>query len=300
MGLWKNYLQPGNIEDALQSMASAKSSLAVISGGTDLILDIEQGRHAAVDTMIDVTCIPEMHEIRLVNDLIFLGASVTLVEIIQSRILNEHAQCVVESCGLMGGPQVRNVATIGGNVAHALPAGDGIISLLALGTEVQIASLEGRRWQSLEEIFAAPGQTTFDRNRELVIGFRFPVRKAGEASAFSRLMRPQGVAIAILNMAVWVRGKQPRLLQDIRIAMGPAGPRPLRARETEKFLKDKQLDENTFQQACRILDDEVQLRTSPHRATAEYRHHLLPILFKQVIEIAVGRVSGNPREFSLE
>jgi carbon-monoxide dehydrogenase medium subunit len=196
---------------------------------------------------------------------------------------------VIEGCGLIGGPQVRNVATIGGNVSHALPAGDGTISLLALNTEVEIASQEGRRWEPLLDIFAGPGKVTFNRKKELTTRFRFKKRNGREGSAFHRVMRPQGVAIAILNMSGWVKLDDADNLADVRIACGPAGPRPFRGFETEAFLKNKHLDENTMAEAARILDQEVSLRTSKHRATKEYRHNLLPVLLKQVLPLAVSR-----------
>jgi len=195
----------------------------------------------------------------------------------------------VEGCGLIGGPQVRNVATIGGNVSHALPAGDGTISLLALDTEVRIASPDGVRWEPLINIFAGPGQVTFDRTVELVVGFRFAAKGSREGSAFYRVMRPQGVAIAILNMAGWVKLDDNGNLADIRLSCGPAGPKPFRAKKTEDLLKGNTWDEKTYQEACRVLGDEVSLRTSAHRATKEYRHSLLSVLLQKVLDRAVER-----------
>jgi carbon-monoxide dehydrogenase medium subunit len=245
-----------------------------------------------VDLMIDVSGIPEMSQIRLEGDQVYLGAAVTHKQIITSSILKEHARCVVEGCGLIGGPQVRNVATIGGNVAHALPAGDGTISLLALDTEVALTSPDGTSWQPLVEIFTGPGKVNFDRSRVLVTGFRFSARGGGEGSAFRRVMRPQGVAIAILNMSAWVRLGRDGGLDQVRIACGPAGPRPFRAVMTEAFLSGRSLGLEVMADAASLLDGEVSLRTSKHRATEQYRHQLLPLLFKEVLDSAVLR-AGN-------
>ena len=192
---------------------------------------------------------------------------------------------------MIGGPQVRNVATIGGNISHALPAGDGTIALLALDTEVRLASPDGIEGQPLINIFAGPGKVTFDRNRELIVGFRFKIKNPREGSAFHRIMRPQGVAIAILNMAGWVQLDEEGKLSDIRLSCGPAGPKPFRAQNTEKYLIGKYLDKTSFQEACRILADEVKLRTSAHRATKEYRHLLLPVLMRTVLDKAIERAS---------
>jgi carbon-monoxide dehydrogenase medium subunit len=289
MALFQEYLQPQTVDEALQLLTKGKRTTAVIAGGTDLLLDIRQGRHDPVDQLIDISGIKEMQEIAEEGDYIYLGASVTHKEIINNPLLQEHAQCLVEGCGLIGGPQVRNVATIGGNVAHALPAGDGTIALLALDTEVRIASPEGIRCEPLIEIFAGPGNVTFDRKSELVVGFRFNKKGSNEGSAFHRVMRPQGVAIAILNMAAWVKLTDGGKLEKVRLSCGPAGPKPFRALKTEAFLDGKSWDESSYQESSKILGEEVSLRTSAHRATKEYRHKLLPQLLKKVVDQAIER-----------
>ena len=286
----EKYVKAQSLQDALDTLSLDDQSKAVIAGGTDLLLDIQQGRHSQPDIFLDVSEIDEMRHIRLEGESIYIGGAVTHNEIVRSDLLIEHAQCVVEGCGLIGGPQVRNVATIGGNVAHALPAGDGTISLLALDAEVKIASNSSdSRWEPLADIFAGPGEVTFDRNCELLVGFRFPAKGDGEASAFHRVMRPQGVAIAILNMAAWVKLDASEQFEDLHISCGPAGPRPFRAFQTESIFKGKPLDEHIFNQACKVLESEVRLRTSRHRATKEYRVQLLPVLLRKVLETAIAR-----------
>jgi carbon-monoxide dehydrogenase medium subunit len=286
----ERYVVARSLAEAFDTLGIEDRSKAIIAGGTDLLLDIRQGRHHQPDIFLDVSEIEEMRHIRLEGEHILLGGAVTHHEILHSEILKEHAQCVVEGCGLIGGPQVRNVATIGGNVAHALPAGDGTISLLALDADVQIASGSGEiRWEPLIDIFSGPGVVTFDRENELLVGFRFSRLNQGEASAFQRVMRPQGVAIAILNMAAWIRTDSNDRIADVRISCGPAGPRPFRAHQTEALLKGRIFDDRSFDQACAILADEVSLRTSRYRATKEYRQQLLPVLLRKVLDLALTR-----------
>lgn len=292
MNHFEEYLQPKSIEEALKALSSAPGSVAVVAGGTDLLLELRQGRHPAVDRLVDLSGIASLRKIWMEGDHIYLGAGVTHKEIISNPLLQEHARCVVEGCGLIGGPQVRNVATIGGNIAHALPAGDGTISLLALDTEVELTSPDGPVWHPLIDIFAGPGKVIFDRKKKIVTGFRFAAREGQEASAFHRVMRPQGVAIAILNMAAWVKLSADGGIQKTRISCGPAGPKPFRAYKTEGFLAGKGWDETTLESATEVLSGEVSLRTSAHRATKEYRHHLLPVLLKEVMENAVERAGS--------
>jgi carbon-monoxide dehydrogenase medium subunit len=175
----------------------------------------------------------------------------------------------------------RNVATIGGNVAHALPAGDGSIALLALDAKAEIASENGRRWESIESLFVAPGVASFDPREEILLGFEFACSNEGERTSFKRVMRPQGVAIAILNMGIWINQTSEGLIQDIRVAVGPAGKTPLRARRTEEVLKGNILSDAIVTKAIGELQDEAKLRTSPHRATKAYRNLLLQVLMSR-------------------
>ncbi|NIS81671.1 MAG: xanthine dehydrogenase family protein subunit M, partial [Anaerolineales bacterium] len=184
MSLWQDYLQPETVEEALTALVSAPGPSAIIAGGTDLLLDIQQGRHPPVHTLVDVSRVEEMRRVRSDDAHLYLGAAVTHQEIIQHPLLQVQAQCLVDACGLIGGPQIRNVATLGGNVAHALPAGDGTIALLALDAEAQLTSTDGSRWDPVEKLFAGPGETAFDRKREILIGFRLPILGPREASAF--------------------------------------------------------------------------------------------------------------------
>jgi CO/xanthine dehydrogenase FAD-binding subunit len=289
MPLWKEYLQPSTVDEVLQALRDSPRSTAVIAGGTDLLLDLEQGRHPPVETLIDVTQIDEMTEVRLEDTHIFIGAAVLLRTIVQNPLLQFHATCLVEGCGLIGGPQIRNVATLGGNVAHALPAADGTIALMAMDAQAQLASSEGREWKPLSDLFAGPGRTSFDRRKTILVGFRLPLKKPGEVSAFQRVMRPQGVAIAILNMAAWLSGTEDQI-HDARLAVGPGGPRPFRAFQTEQFLKTREMDDKTLDQATEVLLEEIQLRTSAHRATEAYRRHLVGVLLERTLHMARARL----------
>ncbi len=283
MPLWHAYHSPVTVEEALASLARAQGGALIIAGGTDLLLDLQQGRLPPPRILIDVTCIEEMTRIRVDPDVITIGAAATHSQIVNHPSLQKQAACLVQACALIGGPQVRNVATIGGNVAHALPAGDGSIALLALEAEVEIAAAAGRRWELLERVYAGPGQVAFDRGSEVLVAFRFHPVGSDQTSAFRRVMRPQGVAIAIMNMAVWVAWEAGERIADLRLAVGAAGPRPLRARQTEEALRGRRLDQTAIEAAGIALAGEARLRTSPHRASQTYRSHLLGVLLEDVL-----------------
>jgi len=204
MNLWQNYIRPKNLTEAMDAFATAPRPLLPIAGGTDLLLDLEQGRHSPVQTLVDVTSIEELTLLEQRGDELFIGASVPVNRVATSLIVAHHAQALTEACDLIAGPQVRNVATLGGNVAHALPAADGTIALLALNAIAEKASATGTRKVPFKELFLGPGKSSIKHGEELIVGFYLPLSKPHQASCFKRIMRPQGVALPILNCAIWL------------------------------------------------------------------------------------------------
>ena len=293
MTIWKNYHLAQTIPDAIQALAAAPGPSRVISGGTDLLLDLQQGRHPPVHTLVDVSAIPEMNLIEIRQEHLFVGAAVPLNRLVRSSLLGEHAPALVEACALIGGPQVRNTATLGGNVGHALPAADGTIALLSLGALAEVADANGCRQMPLENLFKGPGRSALIPEKELIAGFYLPVRapgtsSAGQGSAFRRVMRPQGVAIAILNMGVWLERQGDRIA-DVRIAIGPGGPVPYRARQAEQELRGCPFGSEIFSQADQAILADARFRSSPHRATIEYRRHMSGQLLGETLSVAWDR-----------
>src|SRR5215216_780816 len=233
MNLWQEYKKPASIAEAIQDLTSVPGSVRPIAGGTDLLLDLKQGRHAPVHTLIVLTFVPEMNALELRGDELYIGAAIPANRIVLNLLASVHAQALIEACNLIAGPQVRNVATLGGNAAHALPAADGTIALTALDAQVEIVSLAGVRRMPFTSLFLGPGQSALKKGEELIIGFYLPQTKKGQASCFKRIMRPQGVALPILNCAVWLERAKVRV-NGIRISVGPSGITPLRATEAEK------------------------------------------------------------------
>ena len=290
MTLWQEYLQPKTITEAINALANASGSAVPLAGGTDLILDLDQGRHPQVHTIVDITAVREMLPIEVRGDELFIGAAVSHTYIIDSELVAKNAEALIEACGLIGGPQVRNIATLGGNVAHGLPAADGTIALMALNAQVEVAHQKGIRRVPIAEMFLGPGKSALEKN-ELLVGFYLPLRNQNQASAFKRIMRPQGVALPIINLAVWLMRDKNRIA-DIRIAVGPGGPKPWRALASESDLNGKILNDETITQALDILLRDVKFRTSPHRASSEYRRHLAKSLFRDTLEAAWKRASN--------
>lgn len=291
MDLWQHYFQPKNVIEALQALSSAPGPACLIAGGTDLMLDLQQGRHAPVHTLVDITSIPELTALEIRQKELFIGAAVPLSRIASSALVLEHAQALVEACDLIGGPQVRNMATLGGNVAHALPAADGTIALMALDAQAELADLGRRQRVPLSDLFVGPGQSALKTKKELLVGFTIPLGGPHQGSAFKRIMRAQGIALPILNLSVWME-RQEDQIADVRVSVGPSGPSPRRISAVEDSLRGQTLNPESCSHALDVLLNNVRFRTSPYRASQEYRQQLVEGLLTDTLDIVWRRTSS--------
>ncbi len=288
MSICSNYRIAKSIDEALDALASASGPARPIAGGTDLLLELQQGRQAPIHTLVDISQIPELNILEERDDILFIGAAVPVRMIAGSPLVREHALAVSEACQLIGGPQVRNTATLGGNVAHALPAADGMIGLCALDARAQVVSAQGLRWEPLLNLFKGPGVSALQLEREFLVGFELPLRQPGQASAFDRFMRPQGVALPILNAAVWLQRVED-CIQDIRVVIGPSGPVPQRIIELEQACLGSAFDSTLMEKVRGMIRSTVRFRSSPQRASSEYRYQLSEVLLETVIGTAWNR-----------
>ncbi len=294
MKLWNHYHTPATTGEAVALLTHYQGQARVIAGGTDLLVDMRaEGGHVQ-EALIDITHIPELNVIEQIDNYIFIGAGVTHTQIVKSSLLASSVTCLVEGCGVVGGPQVRNVATLGGNIAHALPAGDGTTSLVALDAEVEIVHQGAQRWVTIQEMFLGPGQSLLDPTRDILLRFRFKACAAREATAFSRIMRPQGVALPILGCAVWIRlDESLSVFESARTSIAPIGPKPERATDIENALRGKPVSDQTISQVAEFAQKQLHPRTSKYRATAEYRHEMISVLLTRTISRAVKRAQSG-------
>jgi len=288
MNLWQEYKQPTSLGEAIQALSTAAGPVMPIAGGTDLLLDLKQGRHSPVHTLIDLTSVHEMTALEVRGEDLFIGAAVPVNRIALDPLVGLHGQALVEACNLIAGPQVRNTATLGGNVAHALPAADGTIALTALDTQAEIAGISGSRRMPFPSLFLGPGKSAIKKGGELIVGFYLPKIKKGQASCFKRIMRPQGVALPILNCAVWLE-RANDVVVDIHIAVGPGAATPFRATQAEEVLRGQSFNEDSINRTVEVMLVQAQFRTSARRASADYRRHIVNGLFRDTLDTAWER-----------
>jgi carbon-monoxide dehydrogenase medium subunit len=295
MAYWNHYHTPATVEEAVKVLASYDGKALMIGGGTDMLLEIQQGHRPPVEALVDLKNIPGLSQITEENGYIVIGGAVTHTQIVADARIARHGTCLVEGCGVIGGPQVRNVGTLAGNIAHALPAGDGTIGLLALGGELQVASGQGLVWTPMEKTFVGPGKSTVNPSRDIIARMRFKPTGKGEASAFRRVMRPQGVALPMIGMAARLKLDGAKIA-SARIVIGPAGKIPFLAEQTMAFLVGKPPSAETFKEAAATALSETSLRTSPHRASAEYREEMIRIQLPKTLAKAADRAKTGKAE----
>jgi carbon-monoxide dehydrogenase medium subunit len=293
---WNHYHTPHSIDEAIALLERYAGRAQVIGGGTDLLLEIQQGRKPPVEAMVDPSRITGLDQISMDREHIVIGCAVTHSRIVRDPRIIRHGTCLVESCGVIGGPQVRNVGTLAGNVAHALPAGDGTVGLLVLDGEIEISDSAGSRWIALAESFVGAGISAVDHHRSLLSRLRFRPCGPLQGSAFFRVMRPQGVALPMISMAACLRLDENHTVESARVAVAPAGPVPCLSKEAVDALLGRPACEETFRDASESALRSLQLRSSKYRASREYRQEMVRSHLPRVLELAARRAATGEAE----
>jgi len=285
---WNNYYVPDTVADALAILQRYDGRARVVGGGTDLLVETRRGLRRPFEAIVDASRITGLGSIVEAEGHIVIGCGVTHTMLINDERIKRLGTCLSESCGVIGGPQVRNTGTLAGNVAHALPAGDGTIGLLALGGEVEIASSSGTHWMPAKDTFKGPGRSAIDRQREILTRLRFKPTSENEGSAFHRVMRPQGLCLPIISMAarLLIEGDT---ITSAGISMGPVGPVPWFAAPVVDALVGSRASEKQFAKATDIALDNISLRTSKYRATEEYRATMIQTYLPIILAKAAQR-----------
>ena len=289
---WRNYHAPRTVDAAIELLQHYDGDARVIGGGTDFLVETRRGLHRPVEAIIDATRIEGLDSITEEDGYIVIGCGVTHSQIVADHRIRAHASCLAESCGVIGGPQVRNVGTLAGNVAHALPAGDGTIGLLALDGEIEIAAAGGSRWIPARESFVGPGRSVIDRGKEVLTRLRFRPTGEGEGSSHHRVMRPQGLCLPIISTAARVRLDEAGNIETVTVSMGPVGPVPWVAEPVVAVLQGGPPARERFDEAAEAVIAEVTLRTSKYRATSEYRQAMIRTYLPLILARAVERAGG--------
>ncbi len=287
---WKAYQKPKNAAEAIALLVQAAGRGRVIAGGTDLILQLRQ-RERTADLLVDITGIGDLKGIREKDGWILIGAAVTHAEVANSPLIRQEARALVDGCAHVGAPQIRNMATLMGNVISAQPAADGAVPLAALEAEIKVVSQAGERWIPMEEAYLGVGQSAIDASCEVATAIRFRAPENGAQTRFFRLSKRKALALPVLNGAVsLLPDPSSNRIRRARIVLGPVAAKPFRARQTEAFLESEAVSPELIEEAARIAAEEANPRTSLLRGSAPYRKDMVRLFLARTIQamLAVG------------
>ncbi len=306
-----DYLRPKTPEEALSLLNQHGKKAKLIAGGTDVIVLIKQ-KAMMPEVLISLRGIPGLDQIRYDGSL-KIGTMVTHRDIEKSEVIRKEFSALTDAADVLGSIQIRNVATIGGNICTAAPSADTATPLLVLGTQVKIKSLSEERTVPIEGFFTGPGETILKKGEmviELII--RKPLPNTG--SAYWKLQRRLALDLPILGVSVLLsldKGtvscsdmlcttspissilhtmeKDELTCKEIRIALGVAAPTPIRALKAENLMRGKKISDELLEEVANTASMEAQPRDSI-RGEAWYRKDLIRVLVKRMAMKSIERV----------
>lgn len=276
------YFRPRSLEEALR-LKEARPGSFFISGGTDLLVKI-RNREISPEVLISLRSIPEAEAIE-VNGGARIGALATISRLILDEKLGQSFPVLVEAARSLGSIQIRNAATIGGNLCNCSPCADMALPLLALEAKVRLQSLRGTREVPIKEFFVGPGESCLARD-EILTDIILPPPQEKAKTVFMKKGRVKmDLALASVAMVLEIEGK---MCHRARIAAGAVAPVPLRLTKVETLVEGAVLSETLVAQAQKLASECVS-PISDIRASAEYRRQVVGVYVKRGLLTALGR-----------
>lgn len=288
--MWTHYYSVSTIGEALELLAQYGSKARIVAGGTDLLLEMERHQRPSVETLIDLSRVHGLDEISRYGDEIRLGALVTHNQVVGSPLIRERAQPLAQASWEVGAPQIRNRATVAGNLITASPANDTISPLLALGASVTLSSLNGERSIPLRDFYLGVRQTVM-RPDELLSAITLPAMAETERGLFLKLGLRRAQAISVVNVTVILRLEQDQITRAT-ITLGSVAPTVIRVPVAEEYLIGKALNNSVIQEAARLAS----ITPSPIddvRSTAQYRTEMIKVLVARALRTLRAGTEGD-------
>ncbi len=268
------YYQPTTVEGALKIKAAHQASARFVAGGTDFVVGLRKGRERP-EHLIDLSRIEALREVGEEGAWLRVGAGVTHAALESSALT-----ALAVATASVGGPQIRNLGTVGGQIGTASPAGDVSVALLALKAEIELVSLaRGRRRLPLSEMFLRYATTAL-ADDEMIAAVYVPTNRK---SAFHKIGKRRSVAISVAVVAVSVG-----LDGDVGIGLGCVGPTPLRCFPAETYLAEHERDDVAIEKAGELVEAYVE-PIDDHRGSADYRRAMAGRLTKRLLRELLER-----------
>jgi len=250
------YYAPETIQEASKILKEHGSDAVALAGGTDVIVKMKEGTRRPKH-IVNLKKIPGLSGIKKTAEGIEIGALTKIREVEKSALIKEEYPVLHEAARVLGSVQIRNLATIGGNICNASPCADSAVGLLSLDAVAHIVGLEGERNVPLVSFFLGPGRTVLAPG-EILTSVIVPKTAPGSKSAFNRVARVS-MDLATISLAAVVTMKN-GVVEDSRFAWGTVAPTPMRTEDVEEFLKGKKLTDEVIEEAAELASKSIKPR----------------------------------------
>ncbi len=287
-----SYLRPKSIDEAISLVESHKEKARYIAGGTDILVKIKE-RKVLPNFLISIRQILELAYIRYeeAKGILRIGSMTTHRMLEMSPFVRRTYPILSDAVDNIGSVQIRNVATIGGNIVNAVPSADGAIPLITLGAKISMRGPKGERTMELVDFFIGPGQTLLEHG-EIVLEFVVPRLSPHTGMAYYKHTRRAAMELPILGVAVLISLEDDGITcSDARIGLGVLAPTPMRAFNAEKILKGKEMQDAVLEKAGKVAADECKARDSV-RGEAWYRRTMVEVFVKRLGKLCLERAKG--------
>jgi CO/xanthine dehydrogenase FAD-binding subunit len=275
-----DYIRPESLTESLGLLDDPVRTSRLLAGGTDVMVYL---RHEppGFDRLVDISLLPELKVIHRDRGIITLGAGVTFTEVIESEILQETIPFLVEACRAVGGPQIRNMGTLGGNVANAAACADSLPVLVCLDAQAHLRRVKGERALPVNQLVLSPGRTQLQSN-EILTHFSFEIPPPGVKTAFFKVGRRNAQAISRLTMAAMGRLEAGGRVDFIRLTPGAATPQTVRFTQAEALLLGQiPTDETITAASCQVA--ETMISTTGRRWSTAYKEPVITTLAERAL-----------------
>jgi CO/xanthine dehydrogenase FAD-binding subunit len=287
-----DYVAPKSAEEVVLRLAGKNGDARILCGGTDLLVQLREGRRKA-KLVIDIKNIPELTQITFDSkNGLRLGAAASCSQICSDPNVITHYPGLVDAVKLIGGVQIQNRASVGGNLCNASPAADSIPALIVHEAVCHITGASGERTLPVEEFCVAPGVNAL-QSGEFLTSINVPTPKVNFGAYYLRFIPRNEMDIAVVGAgALVVLDADGKRFVTARIALGAVAPTPLLASDAGAFLAGKAIRREYVKEAARMAQA-IAKPITDLRGTAEHRKHLCAVLVERALDKAIERAGGQ-------